>query len=157
MSVWLYHVRLLLSVSTLPACSRAYRDDDVLWVVEAKGKGSESEVAGLNASDHGHSSPRPVSVDGTHAVGTADFCLKPCSTGPIVEGQDPLGLLWCIAQYNGMHTHFTVVCSHCVHSVYRRVVILRSQISQCGIKSVICCCISLYSEQTLLREAIGYA
>lgn len=83
-----------------------YRNDDVLWVVEAKGAESESEAAGLRTSEHGHSSPRPMSVDATHM--TADFCLKPCSTGPIVEGGQLVCLVWA---KECTHTHIHV----CIH------------------------------------------
>lgn len=109
-------------MSSTTDCSLARRDDDVLWVVEAKGEQSESELLGLRGSDLGHSGPRPMSVDGTHMEGSVDFSLKPCSTGPIVEGRHLLCLCF---RPNRMYTQFAVIC-HCVRSMRGRVVVLWS-------------------------------
>lgn len=94
-------------------CTGVSRDDDVLWVVEAKGAESESEAVGLRTAEHGHSSPRPMSVDATNM--TVDFCLKPCSTGPIIEGGQLVCLVWakeCTHAHAHTHLHsFVHVCT----------------------------------------------
>lgn len=79
-------------MSSVNDCSRLCRDSDVLWVLEEKEAESSADMLGHGPSEHSHNNPRPMSVDGTHVDGAVDFSLKPCSTGPIVEGQYLLGL-----------------------------------------------------------------
>lgn len=83
----------LIVMSSVNDCCRACRDSDVLWVLEEKEAESSAEILRPSPSEHSHSNPRPMSVDGTHMDSAVDFCLKPCSTGPIVEGQHLLYLL----------------------------------------------------------------